>query len=73
MTEYLMEHAMDKLLEDRTAIIIAHHLGTVNRADDIMILEHGEILEYGDRVVLAADTNSHFYGLLQTGLDELLV
>ena len=73
MTEYLMEQAMDKLLEDRTAIIIAHHLGTVNRADDIMILDHGKILEYGDRISLAADSNSHFYELLKSGMDEMLV
>ena len=73
MTEYLMERAMDKLLANRTAIIIAHHLGTVNRADDILILERGEILEYGVRAYLADDMNSHFYGLLRSGLDEVLV
>jgi ABC-type multidrug transport system fused ATPase/permease subunit len=73
MTEYLMERAIDKLLENRTAIIIAHHLGTVNRADDILLLEQGQILEYGDRMSLAMDENSHFHSLLQTGLDEMLV
>ena len=73
MTEYLMERAMDKLVENRTVIIIAHHLGTVHRADDIMILDQGSILEYGDRTTLAGDSKSHFYGLLQSGLDEMLV
>ncbi|TFG67396.1 MAG: ATP-binding cassette domain-containing protein, partial [Anaerolineales bacterium] len=73
MTEYLMERAMDKLVENRTVIIIAHHLGTVNRADDIMILERGSILEYGDRTFLAGDSNSEFYGLLRSGMDEMLV
>jgi ATP-binding cassette subfamily B protein/ATP-binding cassette subfamily C protein len=73
MTEYLMEQAMDKLLENRTAIIIAHHLDTVNRADDIMILDRGEILEYGDRLSLSADATTQFYNLLQAGMDEMLV
>jgi ATP-binding cassette subfamily B protein len=73
MTEYLMEQAIDKLLDNRTAIIIAHHLGTIHRADDIMILEGGTILEYGDRAGLAADKNSQFYELLQSGMEQMLV
>jgi energy-coupling factor transporter ATP-binding protein EcfA2 len=40
-TERLIERAIDKLLQNRTAIIIAHRLTTVQRADEIMILERG--------------------------------
>jgi len=72
-TEQRLERAVDKLLQNRTAIIIAHRLGTVHRADEIMILESGRVSEYGDRKQLAADTNSRFYQLLQTGLEEVLV
>jgi ABC-type multidrug transport system fused ATPase/permease subunit len=72
-TEQRLERAIDKLLENRTAIIIAHRLGTVQRADEIMILERGTVSEYGDRRQLAADSNSRFYQLLQTGLEEVLV
>ncbi len=72
-TEQRLERAIDKLLRNRTAIIIAHRLGTVHRADEIMILENGSVSEYGDRKRLAADTNSRFYQLLQTGLEEVLV
>jgi len=72
-TETLIERAVDKLLLNRTAIIIAHRLGTVHRADDIMILEQGRIAEFGDRERLAVDSNSRFYSLLQTGLEEVLV
>ena len=72
-TERRIERAMDKLLRNRTAIIIAHRLGTVQRADEIMILEQGRISEFGDREELAADTGSRFHGLLQTGLEEMLV
>ncbi len=38
-TEHLLERAVDRLVQGRTAIIIAHRLGTVQRADEIMILE----------------------------------
>jgi ATP-binding cassette, subfamily B, bacterial len=71
-TEQRLERAIDKLLQNRTAIIIAHRLGTVHRADEIMILEGGQASEYGDRRQLAADPNSRFYKLLQTGLEEVL-
>ncbi|MCA9984436.1 MAG: ABC transporter ATP-binding protein [Anaerolineales bacterium] len=69
-TEQLIERAIDKLLADRTAIIIAHRLATVQRSDEIMILDAGRIIEHGDRAALVADPTSHFYGLLQTGLEE---
>lgn len=72
-TEQRLERAIDKLLRNRTAIIIAHRLGTVHRADDIMILEDGQVREHGDRRQLAADPASRFYQLLQTGLEEVLV
>ncbi|MCA9949831.1 MAG: ABC transporter ATP-binding protein [Anaerolineales bacterium] len=71
-TEQLLEHAIDRLLADRTAIIIAHRLSTVQRADEIMVLGNGRILEHGKRVVLAHDPDSHFYQLLQIGLEEAL-
>ena len=70
--EQRLERAVDKLLQNRTAIIIAHRLGTVHRADEIMILEKGEVSEYGDRKRLAADATSRFSQLLQTGLEEVL-
>ena len=72
-TEHLIEQAVDKLVDRRTAIIVAHRLGTVQRADDILILEDGQILEYGERARLAEDPTSHFYHLLETGLEEVLV
>lgn len=71
-TEQLIERAVDRLVKNRTAIIIAHRLHTVGRADKIMILEGGQIIEYGTREALANDPRSHFAGLLQTGLEEVL-
>ncbi len=71
-TEQLIERAVDRLLKDRTAIIIAHRLRTVERADDILILDSGKVLEYGQREALERDAKSHYYQLLQTGLEEVL-
>jgi ABC-type multidrug transport system fused ATPase/permease subunit len=72
-TEARLERAIDRLLQNRTAIIIAHRLGTVQRADQVMILEAGRVCELGDRRQLAVDPDSQFYRLLQTGLEEVLV
>jgi len=71
-TEHLIEKAVDRLTRDRTALIIAHRLKTVEKADKIMILEKGKIVEYGYRHSLALDPNSRFNHLLQTGIDEVL-
>jgi ATP-binding cassette subfamily B protein len=69
-TEHLIERAVDTLVQDRTAIVIAHRLGTVQRADEILILENGRACEYGGRAALAGDPSSRFYSLLQTGMME---
>jgi ATP-binding cassette subfamily B protein len=71
-TETLLERAIDRLFENRTGIIIAHRLRTVQRADDILILENGRVAEYGSRVQLASNPRSRFYSLLHTGLEEAL-
>ena len=71
-TEMLLERAIDKLLHNRTAILIAHRLGTVQRADEILILEQGRIIEHDDRIVLAARPGSRFAQLLRTGMAEVL-
>jgi len=71
-TEQQVERAVDLLLANRTAIVIAHRLSTVRRADAIMILEGGQVVEYGPRATLSADPHSRFSGLLRTGLQEML-
>jgi len=72
VTEHLIEQAVDKLTQNRTALIIAHRLKTVQRADKIMILKNGRVLEFGDRETLALNPQSQFNRLLKTGLDEVL-
>ncbi len=46
-TEILIEQALDRLLHGRTSIIIAHRLATVRRADEILVVEHGRIMQRG--------------------------
>lgn len=72
MTEQLVEKAIDKLLHNRTCIIIAHRISTVKRADEIMILEDGQIVELGKRSALATDKDSRFSKLLEAGIEEVL-
>jgi ATP-binding cassette subfamily B protein len=71
-TEQRLEQAIDRLLAGRTGLIIAHRLRTVLRADQILILEDGRVTEFGERAALAADPDSRFSQLLQTGLTEVL-
>ena len=71
-TEALLGRALGQLLVGRTAIVIAHKLTTLNRADDIMILENGRIREFGEREALVSDHSSRFSALLRTGLNEVL-
>ncbi len=46
-TESLIQEALDRLMENRTSIIIAHRLSTLKNADKIVVIDHGEIVEEG--------------------------
>jgi len=55
-TEVLIERALDRLLRGRTSLIIAHRLATVRRADEILVVEEGRIVQRGsERELLATD------------------
>ncbi|HEV8230635.1 MAG TPA: ABC transporter ATP-binding protein [Candidatus Limnocylindria bacterium] len=71
-TERLIERAIDALLAGRTGIVIAHRLATLERCDEIVILEDGRIVEHGARIALASDGSSRFARLLRTGLEQVL-
>ncbi len=53
-TEQLIQEAMDKVMENRTTIIIAHRLSTVKKADNIIVLQNGGIAESGTHEQLVA-------------------
>ena len=63
---------LERLLEGRTAIIIAHRLATLQRADRVMIIDEGSVVEHGDRATLATDSSTRFHALLETGLEDVL-
>jgi ATP-binding cassette subfamily B protein len=72
LTEQLLERAVSHLLEGRTGVIIAHRLPTVERADRILILDNGRVVESGRRTALLADPESRFGRLLRAGMAEAL-
>jgi len=47
-TEQIIQKGMDQLMQGRTSFVIAHRLSTVRNADEIMVLEQGEIIERGN-------------------------
>jgi ATP-binding cassette subfamily B multidrug efflux pump len=53
-TEQLIQQAIERVMRDRTAIVVAHRLSTVQRADQIIVLHHGEIREQGTHQQLLA-------------------
>jgi ATP-binding cassette subfamily B protein len=71
-TEQLIGRTTERLVRGRTAILIAHRLATIERVDEILILEDGRVLEHGKREALRDDPTSRFARLRRTGLAELL-
>lgn len=71
-TERRLEQALARLLHGRTAIIVAHRLGTLERVDQIMILEDGRVRERGRRADLVRDPDSRFAQLLRVGMEDAL-
>jgi ATP-binding cassette, subfamily B, multidrug efflux pump len=53
-TEQLIQHALERLLAGRTSLVIAHRLSTVQQADRILVLHHGELREQGTHQELLA-------------------
>ena len=53
-TEGLIQYAIEKLMKGRTSIVIAHRLSTIQRANKILVLDHGEIKEQGTHEELLA-------------------
>lgn len=68
-TERKIQEGMDRLMENRTTLVIAHRLSTVMDADAIMVLEHGEIIERGTHEQLLEQKGRYYQ--LYTGKAEL--
>jgi ATP-binding cassette subfamily B protein len=72
-TDRLVHTALGRLLDGRTGIIVAHRLATLAYADDILILEDGQVREHGPRLALASDPTSRFAELLRVETSEVLL
>ena len=64
-SERLVQRALRTILADRTAMIIAHRLSTVEIADRVLVLEHGRIVEDGSPGELVAGGDGHYAALHQ--------
>ena len=63
-SESRLHAGFDRLFQGRTAFIIAHRLATVRHVDDILVVDHGRVVEFGPREQLAGDVESRFARLL---------
>ncbi|WP_242597071.1 ABC transporter ATP-binding protein [Macrococcoides canis] len=71
VTEMKLQQAIERLMKNRTSIIIAHRLNTVKKADKIVVLEKGEILEQGYQKDLIAQQGI-YAKMLKSGDEALL-
>jgi ABC-type multidrug transport system fused ATPase/permease subunit len=69
-TEARLEHAVRRLREGRTTLVIAHRLSTLREVDDVLVFESGRVVEFGGRDELANDPGSRFHRLLALALES---
>ncbi|MCK5851008.1 MAG: ABC transporter ATP-binding protein [Kiritimatiellae bacterium] len=65
-TESILQKALDELFQDRTTIVIAHRLSTVRRADRIVVLDKGRIVETGNHDSLIGKKGAYYRYVLQS-------
>jgi len=69
-SELLIQKAIEKITENRTSIIIAHRLSTIMKADNIIVMDRGKIVEAGTHHDLLKNINGHYQKLYQAQLKK---
>jgi ATP-binding cassette subfamily B protein len=69
-TELRLEVAVATLMQGRTTLVIAHRLSTLRSVDEILVFEHGRVVEQGERIELIGDDDSKFANLLTLSLER---
>lgn len=71
-SEQLIQHAIDTLIKGRTSIVIAHRLSTIRKADQIIVMEKGQITERGNHQSLIAAKGNYYklYTAVEKGAEE---
>ena len=64
-TEAVIQYAIEKLIDKRTSIIIAHRLSTIRHANNIMVLDQGQIMEFGPHEELLRMEDGHYRDLYE--------
>ena len=70
-SERMVQRALETVLAERTAIVIAHRLSTVQIADRVLVLEHGQIVEDGSPEELTARDDGHYAALHRSWVQSL--
>jgi ABC-type multidrug transport system fused ATPase/permease subunit len=69
-SEYLVQEALDHLVQGRTVITIAHRLSTIQRADKIVMINQGRVVEEGSYSELIEKEKGSFREMIQKQLEE---
>jgi ATP-binding cassette subfamily B protein len=70
-SERMVQRALATVLADRTALVIAHRLSTVQTADRVLVLDHGRIVEDGSPAELIRRADGHYASLHQAWVESL--
>lgn len=68
-TEVLIQEAMDRLTKGRTSFVIAHRLSTIRNADQIIVMNNGQVVEYGSHDQLM-EQGGFYFTLYSSQFDE---